>query len=95
MRVTVRSVGLIRQVLGEAELAVTVPEGTPISGLLTRLAEEKGEEFAPYALEPKESTSYAALRVVINGRDFLPPQYREVVLKEGDDVLIFTPIAGG
>lgn len=95
MKVTVRSVGPIRQLLGQAELELTVPAGTTVGGLLTRLGGEKGEGFAPYALERKGSTAYAPLRVVINGRDFLPQQYREVVLKEADDVLIFTPIAGG
>jgi molybdopterin converting factor small subunit len=93
--ITVRSVGPIRQLLGQAEVALTVPDGTTVSGLLALLAEEKGEKLAPYAIEPKEPSAYAPLRVVVNGRDLLPRQYREVILKKGDDVLIFTPIAGG
>jgi sulfur carrier protein ThiS len=72
-----------------------MPEGSTVRDLLAQLVEEKGEGLAPYALEPKEPTSYVRLRVVVNGRDFLPQQYEEAVLKEADDILIFTPIAGG
>ena len=90
-----RSVGPLRQVLGGAELELELAQATSISGLLARLAEEKGPGFAPYAAGSKEPTAYAPLRVVANGRDILPAQYEDTVLAEGDDVLIFTPIAGG
>lgn len=95
MNVTVRSIGLIRQLLGQAELQVALPEGTTVGGLLIRLAEEKGEKFAPYAAAVKKPGAYAPVRVVINGRDILPQQSQGTVLAEGDDVLIFVPIAGG
>ena len=95
MNVTVRSIGLIRQLLGQAELTVSLPEGTTVGGLLTRLAEERGEKFAPYAASVKKPGAYAPLRVVINGRDILPQQSQSMVLSEGDDVLILLPIAGG
>ena len=95
MNVSVRSIGLIRQLLGEAELTVSLPEGTTVGGLLTRLVEEKGEKFAPYAARVKEPGAYAPLRVVINGRDVLPQKSQTTALHEGDDVLILLPIAGG
>jgi molybdopterin converting factor small subunit len=94
VKVKVRSLGLIRQVLGAAEVEVTLPEGTTFPGLMARLAEERGEKFAPYA-QPAASSAYAPLRIVINGRDMTPSQTKEVVLADGDDVLIFLPIAGG
>lgn len=95
MRVTVRSIGPLRQVLGGAELELAVPEGSTMSGLLARLAEEKGPEMARYVVKAMEPSAYAPLRVVVNGRDILPPQYQEAALTEGDDILLFTPIAGG
>ena len=95
MKVTVRSVGPLREVLGGAELELELPPATSIGGLLAHLAAEKGPGFAPYAAGSKEPTAYAPLRVVVNGRDFLPRQYGETVLAEGDDILMFTPIAGG
>ena len=95
VNITVRGVGLTRQLLGQAELVVTVPEGTTVSRLLDRLAEEKGEAFARYSGEDKETNSYAPLRIVVNGRDLIPQQNPHTVLAEGDDVLVFLPIAGG
>ena len=95
VKVKVRSIGLVRQVLGSADLEVDVPEGTSIPDLLTHLAELKGEKFAPFAVAPERPTAYAPLRVVVNGRDVGPAEHKERVLAEGDDVLIFLPIAGG
>lgn len=95
MEVTVRSIGLIKQLLGQGELQVSLPEGTTVGGLLLQLAEEKGEKFAPYAAVAKKPGAYAPLRVVINGRDVPPQESQSVELSGGDDVLIFIPIAGG
>jgi molybdopterin converting factor small subunit len=93
--VKVRGVGLTRQLLGQAEVAVSVPDGTTVGGLLDRLAAEKGETFARYAGNPKEPSKYAPLRIVLNGRDLIPQQVPKTVLAEDDDLLIFLPIAGG
>ena len=95
MKVKVRSIGLVRQVLGGPEVEVEVPEGTNIPGLLNQLAEEKGDKFAPFAIQPKAPTAYAPVRIVLNGRDVGPSGREDVVLKEGDDLLMFVPIAGG
>jgi ThiS family len=81
MKLKVRSIGLVRQALG--------PD------LLHHLAELKGEKFAPFAVEPKQPNPYAPLRVVLNGRDVGPAEHRECTLAEGDDLLLFLPIAGG
>ena len=94
MQVKVRSVGAIRQVLGAAELPVAVPEGTTLSGLLARLGDDI-EGFAPYAVKAQEASSYAPLRIVVNGRDVVPVQRQQLVLRDGDDVLVLLPIAGG
>jgi molybdopterin converting factor small subunit len=95
VKVKVRSIGLIRQVLGSADFEVDVAEGARIPDLLSRLAEEKGEKFAPFAVETKQPTAYAPLRVVVNGRDVGQSEQKERTLADGDDVLIFLPIAGG
>lgn len=94
MIVKVRSVGLIKQLLGQGELDVSVPEQTSVTGLLQVLA-EMNEKMSPFAVEPKERSAHAPLRVMVNGRDIQALDGRHTVLAEGDDVLIFVPIAGG
>ena len=95
MKVMLRSVGLVKQLLGQGELDLSIPEGTNISGLLRILAEEKSEKMAPFAVEPKEPSAHVPLRVMVNGRDIMALEGRFTVLEEGDDVLVFMPIAGG
>lgn len=93
--VKVRGVGLTRQLLGQAEATMAVPDGTTVGGLLDRLAAEKGETFARYAGNPQAPSPYAPLRIVLNGRDLIPREAPQTLLAEGDDLLIFLPIAGG
>jgi molybdopterin converting factor small subunit len=95
MEIRVRSMGPLQQVLGGPQTVLSLPDGATVGDLLDRMAEEKGETFALYVRKAKEKTVYAALRLVVNGRDLLPGQYETVTLSEGDDVLVFTPIAGG
>ncbi len=95
MKVKVRSVGLIKMLLGDAELDVSLPEGATVTDLLSRLREEKGEKFSPFAVEPTERSAHAPLRVMVNGRDIAVLDGRHTVLEEDDDVLMFLPIAGG
>ena len=95
MKVKVRSMGLVSLVLGAAELEVDVPDGSRVVDLLRHLAELKGEKFAPFAAHPKKPSPYSPVRVVLNGRDVGPAEHQECELSEGDDVLLFLPIAGG
>jgi molybdopterin converting factor small subunit len=95
MRVLVRSVGLVKQLLGQGEFDVIIPEGTDISGLLRTLVEEKSAKMAPYAVEPKTADGHLPVRVVVNGRDIQSLGGRFTILEDGDEILIFMPIAGG
>jgi molybdopterin synthase sulfur carrier subunit len=95
MKVKVRSIGLINMLLGEAEMGLTLPTGATIDGLLAGLSELGGEKLAPYLTLPKEQSAHAPLRVMVNGRDITALAGRQTVLEDGDEVLVFTPIAGG
>lgn len=95
MTVKVRSIALIKTLLGQAEMDLDLPGGTSIDGLLARLAEVGGEKLAPYLAVPKEESAHAPLRVMVNGRDIGVLEGRRTVLQDGDDILVFIPIAGG
>jgi molybdopterin converting factor small subunit len=95
MNVKVRSIALIKTLLGQAEIELALNEGATIDGLLGRLSEVGSDKLAPYLAVPKEQSAHAPLRVMVNGRDIEALQGRRTVLREGDDVLIFIPIAGG
>lgn len=95
IRVGVRSIAAIKTLLGRDRLDVSLPAGATVADLLARLVEFGGSRLAPYFAEPKEKSAHAPLRVMVNGRDVTVLQGRQTVLTDGDDVLVFVPIAGG
>jgi molybdopterin synthase sulfur carrier subunit len=95
VKVKVRSIALIRSLLGSGELEVDLPPGATVEDLLSCLVEVGGPAIAPYLAPPKEESAHAPLRIMVNGRDITVLGGRRTVLAEGDDVLVFIPIAGG
>jgi sulfur-carrier protein len=93
--VKVRSIALIRTLLGSEQLDLSMPEGATVSTVLARLTEIGGPALAAYLAEPKEKSAHAPLRVMVNGRDITILQGRETPVADGDDLLVFIPIAGG
>ena len=95
MKVRVRSIALIRSLLGKDQIELLLSEGATVEDALARLVEIGDPKLAPYLAEPKEKSAHAPLRIMVNGRDITVLQGRNTVLADGDDVLVFIPIAGG
>jgi sulfur-carrier protein len=93
--VKVRSIALIRSLLGKEQIDLSLPDGATIADVLGRLTEIGGPKLAGYLAEPKEKSAHAPLRIMVNGRDITVLQGRETVVANGDDILVFIPIAGG
>ncbi len=95
VNVKVRSIALIRTLLGKEQLELAMPEGSTIEDVLNRMTEMGDPKLASYLAEPKEKSAHAPLRVMLNGRDITVLQGRATPVGEGDDILVFIPIAGG
>jgi sulfur-carrier protein len=95
MKIIVRSIALIKSLLGQGEIELEVPGGTTVGGLLDRLSTRGKAELAALLAKPTRASAHAPLRVMVNGRDMAALDDRDTVLQDGDDVLIFIPIAGG
>jgi molybdopterin synthase sulfur carrier subunit len=93
--VRVRSIALIRTLLGREEIPLSLPEGATVETLLERLVETGDPKLSSYFAIPKEASAHAPLRIMVNGRDITVLAGRQTALEDGDDVLIFIPIAGG
>jgi molybdopterin converting factor small subunit len=93
--VKVRSIALIRTLIGHEQVELSLPEGATIQDVLDRLAEMGDPKLATYLAEPKEKSAHAPLRIMLNGRDITVLQDRATRVGEGDDILVFIPIAGG
>jgi MoaD family protein len=95
MTVKVRTIGLLRSLFGRAEMDVALPEGGTVADLLASLAKTYGEQVAAHFIEPTQQGGHPPLRVMVNGRDITVLGGRQAVLKDGDELLVLTPIAGG
>ena len=93
--VSVRTVGLLRALLGGGRLDFELAEGARVSDVLVALALRGGPQVASYVDAPVHSDARPPLRVQINGRDIEVLAGRETELRDGDDVLVLTPMAGG
>jgi molybdopterin converting factor small subunit len=93
--VKVRSIALIRTLIGREQVELSMPEGATIQDVLDRLAEIGDPKLAGYLAEPEEKSAHAPLRIMLNGRDITVLKDRASPVGEGDDVLVFVPIAGG
>jgi molybdopterin synthase sulfur carrier subunit len=95
VNVRVRSIALIRMLLGKEQIDLSLPYRATIEDLLARLIEIGDPKLALSLAEPKEKSAHAPLRIMVNGRDITVLQGRNTVLADGDDILVFIPIAGG
>jgi molybdopterin converting factor small subunit len=95
LKIVVRSIALVKTLLGRGEMELSLADGATVDDALTELTQIGGETLAPYLAVPKEESAHAPLRVMVNGRDIAALAGRKTVLEEGDDILIFIPIAGG
>jgi molybdopterin converting factor small subunit len=95
MKIVIRSIALIKTLLGQGEMELELADGATIDDVLAELTRIGGEKLAPYVRVPKEESAHAPLRVMVNGRDIAALAGRKTALADGDEVLIFIPIAGG
>jgi molybdopterin synthase catalytic subunit len=79
--VRVRAFALLREILGTAEVAVTLPAGADIAALLARLA----QDFPDAKLAGRRFTT------AVN-RSYAPPA---TILSDGDEVALIPPVSGG
>lgn len=94
MNVCVEFTGQLRTAIGQANDRVDLPEGATVAMLLRRLGERYGDEARPHLLNASRQVQ-PSLLVAINGTAFPSQQAVAIVLREGDDVVLLPPIAGG
>lgn len=96
MPIKVRGYLTFKTIIGE--LSIPIPEGKiySIHDLLHLLAEQIDEEFSAAIYDPQTNLLGDHVAVIINGRSYNNlPEGLETPLKDGDQVSIFPPMAGG
>jgi MoaD family protein len=96
MNIRVRGFMTVRQVMGgRAILTVDLQEAT-IATLLGELSSQFGASFQEMFFEPEGGALSSQVSILVNGRHTSHlANGLNTKLKDGDDVALFPPIAGG
>lgn len=91
MRITVRVYGDIARILGRNH-EIEIPESATVATLMNRLAEKTGQHqgyLGEFKIGGKD------LAIILNGRNVETLRGTGSSLKDGDEIVIMRPTAGG
>lgn len=94
MRIIVRAFATVRELLGTGYVEISLEDGSDVQTLLKTLTEKFGEVFRNQILASEEKLA-PYVKVLINGRDIEYLSGMRTKLKDGDEVAIIPPVAGG
>jgi molybdopterin converting factor small subunit len=95
MKVILRSTYHLKEALGGRMVEIDLPEGMAVRGLLSRMVEMWGDKLSPLLFEPGTDLLLPHIRLMVNGQAVEFLNGPKTVLKEGDEVLVLFPAAGG
>jgi molybdopterin synthase sulfur carrier subunit len=97
MRIKVRGYLTLRDIVGGQPFRVVEAERLTLEGLIHRLCQELGDEFAQaISASALPGATWPYLAILVNGRHYSHlPDRLHTELADGDEVSIFPPAAGG
>ena len=96
MKVKVRGFLTLKKAMGrEGHLELEVEKATPRE-VLEEMCHRFGRDFRDMIVDPGSGEINPHIRILVNGRQFLTvPDQLDNALKEGDELALFPPLAGG
>ena len=91
MKITVRVFGDISQIIGKRH-EVEAPEGATVSTVATKVGEKSGQRQGYLGEFPVGGKDLA---ILVNGRNIDMLAGSSTKLKDGDEVVVMQPTAGG
>lgn len=92
MQVKVHFVGLIRHHTRDSEKTYELPEGATAGELLLVVGRDYGDRLPDHMWNAEEETFHHTVQAAHKGSPGMP---QEEQLKDGDDIYIFSRMAGG
>jgi molybdopterin converting factor small subunit len=94
MKITIESIFALKNIFG-GKAEITLPDGTDIKGLLSKMTEIWGDKLSPHLFQPDSSSLLPYVRLMVNGQVISFLDGLNTVLSDGDEVLILPMAAGG
>ncbi|MCS7136484.1 MAG: ubiquitin-like small modifier protein 1 [Nitrososphaerota archaeon] len=94
MKIIVRAFATIRESLGTGYVEILLEDGSDVRTLLKTLTKKFGDVFRNQVLVNEEKLA-PYVKVLVNGRDIEYLSGMGTKLKDGDEVAIIPPVAGG
>ena len=96
MKITVKGYfSLLKAIGGTSPIEVERPAAT-LREVLDELSRRFGAEFADSVYDYQKGEAAGHVLLMLNGRNYLSmPEGLETPLKEGDEISLFPPLAGG
>ena len=94
MRINVKFFATLREIVGEWNIELSLPEGTTVDEVLRGLVKQYGERFRNYVYDEK-GVIHDYLIFLVNGESISAMKGFETILSEGDSLIILPPIGGG
>ena len=85
----------IKKIIGQREVEVSLPPGSTLNALLSKMVSTWGEALGRYLFDPQTSELFTHIRVMVNGQDIGFLDGLETVLNAGDEILVLPPVGGG
>lgn len=89
MKISVLFFAQLRELAGIRQTEVTLAEGSRLGDLIQQLSRQYGSAFK------REMANLAGLRILVNGQENEVLEGPETQLKEGDNIVLLPPVAGG
>jgi MoaD family protein len=96
MVIRIKSYFTLRQLMGNPPFIEIDSDPTTLEDLLEQLFSRYGPEFTAMVLDAKTGEVYSTIQILVNGRSYRNlPHKLKTLLKSGDEISLFPPMAGG
>lgn len=93
MRVSFKSFGPVKRVVGRPLIELEVPKGSTVFQVIVSVIEAKGPELERLIMERNKISG--SLIVLLNRRDIDTLQGPETVVNDGDEIALLPHVQGG
>jgi sulfur-carrier protein len=95
MKVRIHAILTFKEILGAREIDISLAEGALLRDLLSRMVDVWGDRLSPHLFQPGTDQLLSSVTLMVNGRSMQFLNGIETELREGDEVLLLPPVAGG